>query len=104
MDPSLGLGPVFTINPLKSGTSNSDVAYRLYYAGEACKYSATHRNAVIKAEARKQCDALASARAGSVAVGKGIKLQVVDEKRFGDAGSEAGSDMTIESSTTSASE
>lgn len=104
LDPALGLGPVFTINPLKSGTSNSDVAYRLYYAGEASKYSASHRNAVIKAAAKKQSETPVSARASVITAKKGLKLEVVDDKRYEDAGSEAGSDASSESSVASASE
>ncbi|KEF55860.1 uncharacterized protein A1O9_07440 [Exophiala aquamarina CBS 119918] len=88
VDPALGLGPVFTVNPLKSGTSNSDVAYRLYYAGESSKYSASHRNAVIKAAAKKQRETLAGARAGAVVAKKGLKLEVVDDLRCGDTLSE----------------
>jgi hypothetical protein len=95
-DPALGLGPIFTVNPLKSGTSNSDVAYRLYYAGEASKYSASHRNAVIKAAAKKQRASLLGTGAGGGVVGgkKGLKVVIVD----GDVGSEVGSDVSSESS------
>lgn len=102
MDPALGLGPIFTVNPLKSGTSNSDVAYRLYYAGEASKYSASHRNAVIKAAAKKQRAGLLGHGAGAGAVGGGKKELKVGSLD-GDACSEVGSDVSSESSRSSVS-
>lgn len=46
-DPSLG--PVYTIEALKEGTTNSEVVYKLYYAGLQAKHSSAHRNAVAKA-------------------------------------------------------
>jgi len=47
IDPQFG--PVYTFNALKSGISNNDVAYRLYYAGEVTKWSASRRKAIEKA-------------------------------------------------------
>lgn len=43
-------GPVYTIQPLKAGASNADVAWRLYYAGEVQKWSAARRKAIAKAD------------------------------------------------------
>jgi len=45
-------GPVYTIESLKAGITNSDVAYKLYYIGETTKWSATRRKAIEKATNR----------------------------------------------------
>jgi len=50
IDPAFG--PVYTFQSLKPGMSNNDIAYRLYYAGEASKWSATRRKAIDKAMSR----------------------------------------------------
>ncbi|KIX04570.1 uncharacterized protein Z518_05440 [Rhinocladiella mackenziei CBS 650.93] len=50
VDPELG--PLYTIHSLKAGISNTDVAYRLYYAGEVQKWSASRRKAIARAEKR----------------------------------------------------
>ncbi|KIW85320.1 hypothetical protein Z517_00710 [Fonsecaea pedrosoi CBS 271.37] len=47
VDPALG--PVYTFESIKPGMTNSDVAYRLYYAGEVSKWSASRRKAIDKA-------------------------------------------------------
>ncbi len=45
------LGPVYTFKSVKPGMSNSDVAYKVYYAGEVAKWSPTRRKAIDKAAA-----------------------------------------------------
>jgi hypothetical protein len=50
VDPQFG--PVYTIRAVKGGLSDNDVAYRLYYAGEVTKWSATRRKAIEKASNR----------------------------------------------------
>lgn len=50
VDPEFG--PVYTIRAVKGGTTYNDVAYRLYYAGEVTKWSATRRKAIEKASKR----------------------------------------------------
>ncbi|OAL32620.1 hypothetical protein AYO20_07930 [Fonsecaea nubica] len=47
VDPALG--PVYTFEPIKPGMTNNAVAYRLYYAGEVAKWSASRRKAIDKA-------------------------------------------------------
>ncbi|KIY00957.1 uncharacterized protein Z520_03623 [Fonsecaea multimorphosa CBS 102226] len=44
-----GLGTVYTFQSVKPGMTNNDVAYRLWYAGEVFKWSATRRKAIDKA-------------------------------------------------------
>ncbi|EXJ58331.1 hypothetical protein A1O7_05756, partial [Cladophialophora yegresii CBS 114405] len=50
LDPAFGL--VYTFKSVKPGMNNSDVAYRLYYAGEVAKWSPTRRKAIDRATAR----------------------------------------------------
>ena len=50
IDPEFG--PVYTIQSLKPGVSNTEVACRLYYEGEVRKWSAARRKAIIKASNR----------------------------------------------------
>ncbi|EXJ85878.1 hypothetical protein A1O1_06247 [Capronia coronata CBS 617.96] len=50
VDPEFG--PVYTIHAVKGDVSNNDVAYRLYYAGEVTKWSASRRKAIEKASNR----------------------------------------------------
>ncbi|KAJ9610017.1 hypothetical protein H2200_006347 [Cladophialophora chaetospira] len=50
LDPTLGA--VYTFQSVKPGMSNSDVAYKLYYAGEVAKWSPTRRKAIDKAASR----------------------------------------------------
>ncbi|KAK5053917.1 hypothetical protein LTR84_001879 [Exophiala bonariae] len=105
MDPALGLGPMFTITALKQGTSNSDVAYRLYYAGEVCKVSAKHRNAVAKAKKKQSGNGalgLSLIAAGGVKNGSKLEL-VVDEASDHSSGSETGSDSSSDTSGSSVS-
>lgn len=59
VDPAFG--PVYTIHSLKAGMSNSDVAYRLYYAGEVQKWSASRRRAIERANNRVKKAAAAQA-------------------------------------------
>lgn len=99
MDPALGLGQMFTITSLKAGTSNSDVAYRLYYAGEVCKASAKHRNAVARAQ--KKQSAADVLRMGLIAAGdvkERSEFELVDaERKDQSSGSEVGSESSAES-------
>ncbi|EXJ85085.1 hypothetical protein A1O3_05760 [Capronia epimyces CBS 606.96] len=50
VDPEFG--PVYNIHAVKANLSNNDVAYRLYYAGEVTKWSASRRKAIEKASNR----------------------------------------------------
>lgn len=50
IDPNFG--PVYTIESLKAGPTNSEVSYRLYYIGETTKWSASRRKAIAKAAHR----------------------------------------------------
>lgn len=107
-DPALGLGPMFTISALKAGTSNSNISYRLYYAGEACKYSASHRNAVAKAAAaaarKNKQSGNSILSTGHIPVGgkKGLKVKLVEaEKKGWSSGSEVGSESSSETSRSS---
>ncbi|KIW32398.1 uncharacterized protein PV07_03947 [Cladophialophora immunda] len=80
LDPSVdpALGPVYTFQSVKPGMTNNDVAYRLYYAGEVAKWSASRRKAIDKAakkikarqekeerERKRAASASASSTAGS---------------------------------------
>jgi len=49
-DPAFG--PVYTIDSLKAGPSNSDIAYKLAYLGETTKWSTSRRKAIEKATRR----------------------------------------------------
>ena len=44
-----GFGPVYTIDGLKAGTTNADVAARLQCVGDTVKWSAKHRKAATTA-------------------------------------------------------
>ncbi|EXJ66880.1 uncharacterized protein A1O5_10075 [Cladophialophora psammophila CBS 110553] len=71
LEPSVdpAFGPVYTFQSVKPGMTNNDVAYRLYYAGEVCKWSATRRKAIDKAakkiKARKEKEERERSRAAS---------------------------------------
>ncbi|RVX71604.1 hypothetical protein B0A52_03788 [Exophiala mesophila] len=61
-------GPIYTLDTLKTGTTNMDVAARLQYAGETSKWSPAHRKAAMKAREYVEHAQQSSSRSSSESV------------------------------------